>query len=134
MSAIDLALAEQLLNRAREAARHAYMPFSHFPVGAAVLSADGRVFTGVNIENSSYGLTVCAERVAVFKAVSEGARALLAVAVVCSASPACSPCGACRQVLYEFGPEMTVILDEGGAPIFHQLTDLLPLGFRLDQP
>ena len=93
---------------------------------------DGRVFAGANVENSSYGLTVCAERVAVFKAVSEGVRAIDAVAVVCQSQPGCAPCGACRQVLYEFGPGMRVILDRPGGPHVMPLSELLPWGFRLE--
>lgn len=131
---LDRAIAAGLLERARAAAAFAYAPFSRFPVGAAVLAADGRVFTGANVENSSYGLTVCAERVAVFKAVSEGVRSLRAVAVSCTEAAGCTPCGACRQVLFEFGPEMTMVVDATEGPSLYLLTDLLPHGFRLAHP
>jgi len=100
----------ELLELARQARQNAYAPYSGFAVGAAVVAGDGRCFTGANIENASYGLACCAERVAVFKAVSEGARQITAVAVVADTTGPCSPCGACRQVLYEFGPEARLIL------------------------
>jgi cytidine deaminase len=107
---LDREAARALLVRAREARANAYAPYSDFPVGAALLAADGRVFTGANVENASYGLGNCAERVAVGRAVSEGAREFIAIAVVGPREDlGCTPCGACRQVLYEFGPEMLVI-------------------------
>lgn len=128
-------LAEQqaraLMAAAAEAMRVAYAPYSKFHVGAALLTGDGRVFTGANVENSSYGLTVCAERVAVFKAVSEGVRDFRAIAVTCSGDEVCAPCGACRQVLYEFGPDLVVLLGSPAQPARHTLAALLPLGFRL---
>lgn len=108
--------ARALLARAREARAHAYAPYSDFPVGAALLAADGTVFTGCNVENASYGLCNCAERVAVGTAVAQGSRAFTAVAVVGPEDDMpCAPCGACRQVLYEFGPEMVVISPDDGA-------------------
>src|SRR5271163_5197603 len=101
---------EKLLKRARAAMKSAYAPYSKFPVGAAILLKDGRIFTGCNVENSSYGLTICAERNAVFAAVAASARKpeIVAVAVVNHRGVPCSPCGACRQVLAEFGPLATV--------------------------
>lgn len=105
MSALDTAL----LVAAQEARDRAHAPYSGFRVGAAVLCADGRMFTGCNVEVSSYSLTCCAERVAVFKALSEGATELLVCAVVSETSPPVGPCGACRQVLMDFGPEMVVL-------------------------
>jgi cytidine deaminase len=108
--------ARALLARAIEARRHAYAPYSDFPVGAALLAHDGTVFTGCNVENASYGLCNCAERVAVGTAVAHGVRAFAAVAVVGPEDGMpCAPCGACRQVLYEFGPEMLVIAPDDGA-------------------
>jgi len=102
--------AEMLLRRAREARANAYAPYSRFPVGAALLAESGEVFTGCNVENASYGLSNCAERVAIGKAVSEGVRSFRAVAVVGPQDDLyCAPCGACRQVLYEFGPDMLVV-------------------------
>lgn len=115
-SSIDPAVARDLLARAREVRANAYAPYSRFHVGAALLAADGRVFTGCNVENASYGLANCAERVAIGKAVSEGAREFAAIAVTGpqDAVPT-APCGACRQVLYEFGPQMPLILPSDNA-------------------
>lgn len=125
---------EQLLEHARQAAARAYAPYSRFRVGAAVLAGD-QIFSGCNVENASYGLCMCAERVAAFKAVSEGHPRLSMVAVSCiDADPALGapgrmPCGACRQVLAELGsPDLPVIIDGVGALT---LTELLPQAFRL---
>lgn len=100
----------QLLAAARAVRAHAYAPASQFHVGAAVLAADGRVFVGCNVENASYGLTVCAERNAVAAAVAAGVRSLRACAVVTDLREPGRPCGACRQVLAEFGPGMALVL------------------------
>ncbi|MDW8319510.1 MAG: cytidine deaminase [Anaerolineae bacterium] len=105
---MDPAVAEALVKEAAEARRRAYIPYSHFAVGAALLTRSGKVYTGCNIENASYGLTVCAERVAIWKAVSEGEREFVALAVV--TADGVSPCGACRQVMAEFAPEMPVLI------------------------
>ncbi len=124
----------RLLDAARAALAKAYAPYSRFRVGAAVLTAQGHIFAGANVENASYGLTVCAERVAIFTAAAqEGGEQLKirALAVVCDRPGACPPCGACLQVLAEFGPEAVVIfqgeqgLEEAG------LKELLPWGFSL---
>ncbi|MBV9123540.1 MAG: cytidine deaminase [Planctomycetes bacterium] len=125
---------EILLKAARQASSRAYCPYSNFPVGAAVLTADGRVFEGCNIENASYGLTVCAERVAVFQAVAAGAREITAIAIVCpkgnSHKPGTlMPCGACRQVLAEFGGSGLMVLIDGIGQF--PLTELLPQPFEL---
>ncbi len=108
----------------------AYAPYSEFAVGAALLSKGGRVFTGCNVENASYGLTVCAERVALFKAVSEGVREFEVIAVACGDTP-CSPCGACRQALREFAPDLKVVLAdaEGRKWETTTLSHLLPRSF-----
>ncbi len=104
---------QQLIDAATHARRWAYVPYSHYAVGAALLTASGKVYDGVNIENASYPLTICAERVAVFKAVSEGETSFEAIAVVTSNGG--SPCGACRQVLAEYGLDTVVwIADETG--------------------
>ena len=95
---------QQLIRRAMEAREKAYAPYSQFAVGAAVLTKDGQVYLGCNIENASYGATNCAERTAIFKAVSEGEKEILAVAIYSPNADSCYPCGACRQVLYEFHP------------------------------
>lgn len=120
---------EELIRRAASARRHAYAPYSSFHVGAAVLTSDGRVFTGSNVENASYGLTMCAERVAVFGAVAAGAGK--PIALVVSAEPAAWPCGACRQVLTEFAePECPVIVAEGARQVaWVALEELLPHAF-----
>lgn len=127
---------QQLLEAAQKASERAYAPFSRFHVGAAVLTSDGRVFTGCNVENSSYGLTNCAERTAIFSAVAEGAVSvehdLVAVAVVNRDGVPCSPCGACRQVIFEFGPDAVILYRANGGEVTEAITrDLLPNGFRL---
>jgi len=127
---------QQLLEAAQKASERAYAPFSRFHVGAAVLTADGRVFTGCNVENSSYGLTNCAERTAIFSAVAEGAVSvehdLVAVAVVNRDGVPCSPCGACRQVIFEFGPDAVILYRADGGEVTEvRMRDLLPNGFRL---
>ncbi|WP_436669337.1 cytidine deaminase [Paenibacillus kandeliae] len=100
---------EQLIQAAIEARNHAYVPYSHFQVGAALLTDDGKVYGGANIENASYGLTNCAERTAIFKAASEGVRKIQAIAIVADTDGPVSPCGACRQVIAEFSDEHTRI-------------------------
>jgi len=124
--------AERLMRAAREATRHAYVPYSIFPVGAALLTENGDVITGANVENVSYGLTCCAERTACFTAAATGHRAFVAVAVTATKVQTVTPCGACRQVLNEFKPkdrDMIVILD-GAEPLTQMpLADLLPRAF-----
>jgi len=93
---------EQLLAQSKIARENAYVPYSKFPVGAALLAEDGTVFHGCNVENASYGLTNCAERTAIFKAVSQGVKTFKAIAIVADTEGPCSPCGACRQVIAEF--------------------------------
>lgn len=121
----------ELVNIAKEAMEKAYAPYSHFKVGAALLAKDGTVFKGCNIENASYGATNCAERTAIFKAVSEGCREFEKIAIVAGSGDYASPCGICRQVLLEFMPEGKVILDsdEKGMVTF-TVRELLPFGFR----
>ena len=99
-----------LVDAARKAREHAYSPYSGVKIGAAVLAEDGAVYTGANIENASYGLSCCAERTAMFKAASEGVRKILAIAVVGKSEQFTRPCGACRQVMIEFNPEMAVMM------------------------
>ena len=116
---------KDLVQAALEAREHAYAPYSHFRVGAALLTRSGRVFTGANVENASYGLSVCAERVAAFNAVAAGEREFEAIAVV--TDNGVMPCGACRQVLAEFGPDMRIIVaDAEGNSRTYRLPDLLP--------
>ena len=123
----------ELLNTAIEAAKNSYSKYSHFRVGAALLTADGKVYTGCNIENASYSLTNCAERTAVFKAVSDGVTSFKAIAVAGSAdndfSRPCTPCGACLQVLSEFcDDDFVVVLSNG----WYRLADFLPMRFSED--
>jgi cytidine deaminase len=119
---------EELVAAATAARAAAYVPYSGFAVGAALRTAGGQVFTGCNVENASYGLAVCAERVAVFQAVARGQRAIEAVAVV--TENGVTPCGACRQVLTEFNPQMTVIVaDMAGGRRIYALPELLPNAF-----
>lgn len=121
-----------LLKAATEVAKRAYSPYSNFLVGAAVQTASGKIFTGCNVENASYGLTICAERVAIFNALSEGERAFEAIAV--SSESGAYPCGACRQVMFEFAPELQVILGDckGVRRDLLSLKDLLPKAFGPD--
>ncbi|MCS6817001.1 MAG: cytidine deaminase [Blastocatellia bacterium] len=120
----------ELIAQAMAARALAYAPYSEFAVGAALLTADDRVFTGCNIENASYGLTVCAERVALFKAVSEGVREFSRIALVADTEALISPCGACRQVLWEFAPDLIVVsANLKGQMRVHPLRGLLPEPF-----
>jgi cytidine deaminase len=121
---------EALIDAARRAREHAHADFSHFKVGAALETADGQIITGCNIENATYGLTVCAERVAMFKALSEGHRTFTRVAVVADTEAPTPPCGACRQILWEFGGDLEVLLANLSEPKGrYQLRNLLPLPF-----
>jgi cytidine deaminase len=118
----------ELLEQARAARSRAYAPFSKFPVGAGLLTQSGRVFTGCNVENISFGLTICAERVAVFSAVAAGERAFEAIAIVAESKSTLAPCGACRQVLAEFAPNLRVISAQPeGVGVEFDLGDLLPM-------
>ena len=129
---MDQTTATSLLAQARAALHNAYVPYSRFPVGAALLTADGAIFTGCNIENASYGLTVCAERVAIFTAAAAGYREVAAIAVVAENIDEVTPCGACRQVLAEFAPktaELVVILERDRQPQLTTLGELLPRSF-----
>ena len=121
---------ENLIKLATEARENAYAPYSRFKVGAALLALNGRVFTGCNVENATYGLTVCAERVALWKAVSEGEREFVAVAVVSASEHPASPCGACRQLLWEFCGDIEVIIANlRGVRESHRLSQLFPHPF-----
>jgi len=121
---------ENLVQRATEAREHAYAPYSSFKVGAALLASNGGVFTGCNVENATYGLTVCAERVALWKAVSEGERKFVAIAVVADGERPPSPCGACRQLLWEFSGDIEVITANlRGARQSYHLSELFPHPF-----
>lgn len=119
-----------LIRAARSARRRAYAPYSRFPVGAAVLTASGAIVTGCNVENASFGLSVCAERAAIHRAIAEGHRRLIAVAVATGASSS-MPCGACRQVMLEFGVG-AVIVDRRQRPLTFDLSELLAHPFGAD--
>ncbi len=121
----------ELLRAARAVRSRAYAPYSHFRVGAAVLTADGRTFLGVNVENASYRLTSCAEQTALVSMVAAGVRGpVIAVAVVGDGDDPCTPCGACRQTIFEFGPDaMVTSSGDGGWPLTAHITELLPHGF-----
>jgi len=131
---LDAQTERSLISEARKAAAKAYSPFSKVEVGAAILTSDGQVFSGCNVENSSYGLSICAERTAAVKAVSAGSRSFSAVAVVSNLEELTYPCGACRQFLSEFGIDMVVIVASGkGEVTYHRLGELLPEAFRLEK-
>jgi len=126
--------AEILLKKARIAAERAYAPYSNFKVGAALLMSDGSVILGCNIENASYGMTMCAERNAIAGMVSIGHLDPVAIAVAGGNSSApCPPCGACRQVLAEFNPDMPVVLESPNKIIVMSVNELLPLSFSLTE-
>lgn len=121
---------KELLQRAIEAKKYAYVPYSHFPVGAAVLTKDNKVYTGCNIECASYGGTNCAERTALFKAISEGSVDIEAIAVVSDRPQYTYPCGICRQVILEFGNNIRVIVGKpDGSLKTYNILDLLPNSF-----
>ena len=125
----------RLIEAAREARLNAYAPYSGFKVGAAVLGENGLIFTGCNVENASYSLTVCAERAAVFKAVCAGTTRFEAIAVVTNHDVPAAPCGACRQVLAEFSPEMEVVMaNTRGEFRTATLRELLPQAFDFSVP
>jgi len=123
--------AEALLKEARKAMSFAYAPYSSFPVGAAILFEDNSVVSGCNVENVSYGLSICAERNAMATAVRQGRLRPLAIAVVGKEGKPCPPCGACRQFLSEFNIDMLVVLEEDAQPIIYTLSELLPMRFKL---
>ena len=130
---ITPALRSQLLQAARQVLEQAYAPYSRFRVGAALLTRQGGVFTGANVENASYGLTLCAERAAVAAAVAAEGPGLeiRALAVVSESQEACPPCGACRQVILEFGKKALIIFPGPDGLVEMDLEELLPLGFQL---
>ena len=125
---------ELLMDKAKEVSKKSYSPFSRFAVGASVLAKSGKIYTGCNVENSSFGMTICAERCAIFKAVSEGEREILAVAIYSPNADDCNPCGACRQVMYEFQAEeagVEIITENRGELIVRKLSEYLPYGFKI---
>ncbi|MGH7105850.1 MAG: cytidine deaminase [Acetobacteraceae bacterium] len=125
---------QALIARARECLERAYAPYSRFQVAAAVLDEQGRLFTGVNVENISYGLSMCAERVAIFAAIAAGARRITALAVASSGADLLSPCGACRQVIAEFAAaDVPVYCEAAGSLHCWTVSELLPSGFSASQ-
>ena len=119
-----------LIDCARRVRENAYAPYSNFKVGAALLAGNGKVFTGCNVENATYGLTVCAERVALWKAISEGEREFSAIAVVSTSDPPASPCGACRQLLWEFCGDIEVtVANIAGVNRSYRMAQLFPHPF-----
>ncbi len=120
---------KKLIEAARQAREKAYAPYSKFKVGAAVLTSDGKIYTGCNIENASYGMSNCAERTAIFKAVSEGETKLEALAVIGDTNAPISPCGACRQVIAEFGIKQVAMANLKGGVKIVTLEELLPFSF-----
>jgi cytidine deaminase len=123
-------IVQRMLTEARAAMKNAYCRYSKFRVGAAVLSAEGEIFAGCNVENASYGLTMCAERNAIFQAVAKGRRDIRAVVIVTATKESTPPCGACRQVVNEFGPDAEVFLfGKGKTGTKFKLSKLLPRAF-----
>ena len=118
-----------LVSEAKKALKHAYAPYSHFKVGAAALAGSGKIYSGTNVENASYGLTVCAERIAVYNAIAAGEKKIRAVAVAAGKGFA-YPCGACRQVLSEFGNNIDVIIVKKNGHTVKKLSSLLPDAFK----
>ena len=122
--------AEELVARAREARENACAAYSHYKVGAALRAASGKVYTGCNVENSTYGLTVCAERVAIFKAISEGERKFDAIAVITDTDTLTPPCGACRQLIWEFCGDVPVVMSNlKGKTEIVRMSQLFPKPF-----
>ena len=125
---------KQLMDLAKKASKNSYSPFSRFAVGASVLAKSGKIYTGCNVENSSFGMTICAERCAIFKAISEGERVIQAVAIYSPNADDCNPCGACRQVMYEFqedGNMIEIITENMGELVVRKLSEYLPYGFKI---
>ena len=132
MGALSESDVQALAAAAKDASGRAYCPYSHFPVGAAVSARDGALFAGCNVENASFGLTVCAERNAIFSAIGAGATDLVALVVYTPTSTPVTPCGACRQVLSEFAPDADVVcVCAGAGRLAFKAADLLPSGFTL---
>ena len=129
----NLPTAKELLSLAAKAAQNAYAPYSKFNVGAAVLYEDGKTYTGCNVENASYGLTLCAERNAISNAVADGqTKGLLAVAIYSPNAKLCFPCGACRQWISEFSKDAAVFVqDKDGSPMNYCISELLPYSFEI---
>ena len=124
---------EDLMAKAKSASQNSYSPYSKFAVGACVLCESGNVYVGTNVENASYGLTICAERNAIANAVVNGEKHICAVAIYSPNAENCFPCGACRQVIFEFASKdgVDIVLEQNGEIMVHKINDLLPEGFTL---
>ena len=131
--AVSAAQRRKLEQAAANVMKNAHAPYSNFHVGSAILLTNGKIFSGCNVENASYGMTNCAERTAIFSAVAQLGPTIeiRAVAVTNDQGVPCSPCGACRQVIYEFGPDATIFFQGANGPKRAHITELLPEGFRL---
>jgi cytidine deaminase len=126
----EVKIIQELINQARQVSDCAYVPYSHFPVGAAAYFSSGKIYTGCNVENASYGLTICAERNAIFQAAAQGERQLVSVAIYIPQEAFATPCGACRQVMREFASDCSVILiNKQGVTKVLKLAQLLPDSF-----
>jgi cytidine deaminase len=129
---IDEATTSRLVKEAKKVRENAHAPYSDYKVGAAILASSGKIYRGCNIENSSYGMTVCAERVALGCAISNGEKELTAIAIVTDDDPPATPCGACRQVLSEFQKNLIIIsANLSGQQVLFRLSDLIPHPFQL---
>ena len=124
---------EELLKRAKEVSKNAYTPYSKFNVGACVLAESGNMYVGCNFENSSYGMSICAERNAIGTAIANGEKKIVAIAIYSPNKDNCPPCGACRQVMYEFQGEreIEIITEEKGELNIKKMSDFLPFGFKI---
>ena len=121
---------KKLIEEAKRVSQNAYAPYSKFKVGSALLTSKGNIYTGCNVENISYGITNCAERVAIGKAVSEGEKKFVAIALTTHHGEMATPCGACRQVIHEFGKDIIIVMASSkGKVLIKKISDLLPLGF-----
>lgn len=124
-------MVEDMIKLAKEAASRAYAPYSGFKVGAVLVAKSGNIYTGCNVENSSYGLTICAERTALFKAISEGDREFVHLVIYNDSEKVFYPCGACRQTLVEFSPEMKITIVNNDEMVEKKLSELLPEHFKI---
>lgn len=125
---------KKLISKAKAARKRAYAPYSRFKVGAALETKSGKIYTGCNVENASYAVTCCAERVALVKAVSDGAKSFRRIAIVADTKDPCPPCGICRQALYEFSPAMEIIMaNTKGKTEIINLSDLMPCAFHSEK-
>lgn len=120
-----------LINKAKDVSQNAYAPYSNFFVGACVLAGSGKTYVGCNVENASYGLAICAERNALANAIANGEKSISAIAIYSPNMEKCLPCGACRQVIFEFGKEIEIITQIKNEYKVHKISELLPEGFEL---